>query len=161
MVEEDNFSRRSKNGTVTGWRVGGSLAFRSFRVSHARRRRLFSGFEHQTSNPTQEMLVGLLLRGRRQRRRVDSTCSVQQRQRLAFISGRLAQRSTDRAERGSAQPIISAFPFLPTPNLAHGCCRRSKINQPRVIHRCLLFLPHFHLLFISRLRVMPRHYLLC
>lgn len=64
-------------------------------------------------------------------------------------------------KRGSAQPIISAFPFLASPNLAHGCCWRSKINQPRVIHRCLLFLSHFHLLFICRLCMMPRHYLLC
>lgn len=64
-------------------------------------------------------------------------------------------------KRRSAQPIISAFPFLASPNLALGCWWQPKINQPHVIHRCLPFLSHFHLLFICWLCMMPSHYLLC
>lgn len=115
--------------------MGGSLAFPFSCVSH------ISGSSqgsHQTSDPTHPGDPGGSGAPRSSDgSRADSTCSLQAAPTLGIHQRAPRRPST---KRGSAQPITSAFPFLPSPNLAHGCCRRSKINQPRVIHRCLLSL---------------------
>lgn len=137
--------------------MGGSLAFHFFCVPHAECR-LLSQVSDQTSDPTLETFVVL------PHREAGGSGSEPTPPALAAaptLGIHLRAPGRQSTERGSAQPIISVFPFLASPNLAHGCCWRSKINQPPVIHRCLLFLSHFHLLFICRLCMMPRHYLLC
>lgn len=94
--------------------MGGSLAFHFSCLSHVASLRVCANFRPRPGDP-----VGPSAPRSSDGGGAGASCSLQRRQRLAFN-----QRAPRRPSTRQAQPIIAAFPFLPSPNLAHGCCRR-------------------------------------
>lgn len=113
---------------MTGWQVGGALAFRSSCLTHTNRQRLPSSFppnlRPHPGDPGASFAPSKAAAAASRLHLLPAAAPT------LGIHQRALRLTVDRWSEAWKRPnqLFQRFPFLPTPNLARGGCRRSKLS---------------------------------